>query len=276
MIKKKVIGIAFMLSLLLLSVCACANNNGEKKGSVSSADITENVSENQAETGFVSYNGTDKISKTVSADEGTAESTEPTETEGMIVEDDGDEIVAVDEEKSVYDGEDTAEQALEIKDVRDDNAELPFDTDIPIFAFDTDYTLYSSESGKVRSGAIDAINYINEKGFKWCIISVDYENSKEGRLQGEVLDEINTTNNYLGFYLVNSGADRYEWCIQNGADVLVDDNEDTASLADTYAFQTLLVDADDDITGTFFLHPMGNGSAYGGFKEYVNAIFQLD
>ncbi len=264
---------AFVLSLLICAGCEQTAGKDIISENVTSQNTvsqeTAAISEDAAETQAAVTEDTSTVSEELPTEETT--DAEIADDDIAVIEGD-DEIVAVDEGE-VYEDEENSEQALQIKDVKDDNASLPFETDVPIFAFDTDYTLYNSETGNVRSGAIDAIKYLVKRGFKWCIISVDYENSKEGRLQGEILGELNDTDSYLGFYVVNSGAERYQWCIENGADVLVDDNEKTASLADQACFHTLLVDADDDIAPSLFLHPMGNGSSYGGFNEYVDMIY---
>lgn len=258
------------LLMAIFMLYGCASASSAEKVSDNGQSISSQAAQISSDSLTVSSLSQDETSEN-KAEEEKKETEEIIAEEMGIEEGNGDEIVAVDEENDIN----SEEEALQIKDVRDDNSELPFETDTPIFAFDTDYTLYDSASGTVRSGAIDAINYLVEKGFKWCIISVDYENSKEGRLQGEILSQISNTDSYLGFYIVNSGAERYQWCIENGADILVDDNEKTASLADQACFHTLLVDADDDIPASLYLHPMGHGSSYGGFEEYVNMLFGL-
>ncbi|XME04165.1 hypothetical protein QYZ88_008315 [Lachnospiraceae bacterium C1.1] len=280
MFRKRTGRALLLLGLIMISMVGCSSGSGQKtvspdkgvNGEEAASQNTASVSSETLSDGKAAVSVSENSEKdSLSANESTKDSEELVDEE-VVVEDLDDGVVALDEE-DIYEGATDEETALEIKDVKDDNAPLPFETDTPIFAFDTDYTLYKSDSGEVRSGAIDALKYIVDRGFKWCIISVDYENSKEGRLQGEILSAINNTDNYLGFYVVNSGAERYQWCIENGADILVDDNEKTASLADDAHFHTLLVDADDDIVPTLFLHPMGNGTAYGGFQEYVDALF---
>ena len=276
--KKKFVMIAACCMTLTLLSAGCGQS--EQSLESASSELSEELSSSEnsfAGTDAGSASDAASVSEALSDDEipteiSTETAAEESETaeeiEEIEVAEDG--IIAVDEGVTA---ENSGEEALEIKDVKDDNSALPFDTDTPIFAFDTDYTLYKSESGEVRSGAIDAIRYLIDRGFKWCIISVDYENSKEGRLQGEILGELNDTDSYLGFYIVNSGSDRYQWCIENGADILVDDNVKTVSLADEFAFPTLLVDAKDEVQETVWMHPMKGDSAYSGFKEYVDRIF---
>ncbi len=165
---------------------------------------------------------------------------------------------------------------ISLKEFTKNNASLPFekDDDDLIIAFDTDDTLLVPSSDEEIEGAIEAINHLEDNGYHWCIISANADDDKPTRIKENILDLLDSTDHYLGFYIVNPGRDRYIWCNENKVDVLVDDNQDTAKLAEDYLFQTLLVDA-SGVDETKYVHPMKGSSPYNGFRSYLRSIKML-
>ena len=178
------------------------------------------------------------------------------------------------EGSDVSEEDDDDDESISLEEFTKHNASLPFskdDDDDLIIAFDTDDTLLVPDSDEEIDGAIKALNHLEDDGYDWCIISANADDDKPQRLQDWILDELISTDHYLGFYIVNPGRDRYNWCNENNVDVLVDDNKDTASLADDYLFHTLLVDG-KGVEETTYLHPMHGSSPYNGFKSYLRSI----
>ncbi|MCR4744965.1 MAG: hypothetical protein K5894_07015 [Lachnospiraceae bacterium] len=204
-----------------------------------------------------------------------SESSEDSEKEESEASDESkEEDKSEDKEDSEAKDEEEEEETLSLEEFTEHNSALPFahgEKDDLIVAFDTDDTLLVPSSDEEIEGCIEAINHLEDDGYNWCIVSANADDNKPARIQEWILDMIDSTDHYLGFYVVNPGRDRILWCNENNVDVLVDDNKDTAALADEYMFDIFLVDG-SGVEETRYLHPMKGSSPYNGFKSFLRSV----